>query len=277
MADRPDNRIVFLHLFKCGGTTVIERLKARLGAGAVLQVRDVRAFDEELNRDPRAVDRFSAVVGHLSLPLLEAHFADCAWVTVVRDPVDRMLSQYHHFRGEVGTLAASDGEAERDHDFRARFCAQNDLLAFVTSEDPRLTVYTRNYMTRKLAGVTRRRRAQLGEKALSTAIANLSRFAAVGTTDTLDAEFLPALDALAGRRGTLVDRLRRRANVSASRRSGRPPLDGDALDAIIAHNTADIALYAAARWFDPSRPSASLAQRPENHQAGPATPPPEVR
>jgi hypothetical protein len=277
MADRPDRRIVFLHLFKCGGTTVIERLRSRLGAAAVLQVRDVRAFDEELRRAPRAADQYRAVVGHLSLPLLEAHFADCAWVTVVRDPIDRMLSQYHHFRGEAAHFTSSDGEAQTDHDFRVRFCTQNDLLTFATSEDPRLTVYTRNYMTRKLAGVTRRRRTRLGGEALATAIANLPRFAAIGTTDTLDAEFLPTLDAIAGRRGNLVDRLRRRANVSASRRSGRPPLDGDALDAIIAHNTADIALYAAARWFDPSGPSASIASGPGSPRAGQAIPTREVR
>jgi hypothetical protein len=268
MADRPDRQIVFLHLFKCGGTTVIERLRARLGAAAVLQVRDVRAFDAELRGEPRTIDRYSAVVGHLSLPLLEEHFADAAWVTVLRDPVDRMLSQYYHFRGEPSDAAVGD-EVGSDHDFRVRFCSQNDLTAFVTSEDPRLTVYTRNYMTRKLAGVTRRHRSHLGEKALAAAIANLPRFAAVGTTDTLDGDFLPTLDTLAGRRSSLIDRLRRRANVSASRRGRRPPLDGDALDAIIAHNAADIALYAAARWFEPGRaPSESAITTIETPEVG---------
>jgi len=251
MADRPDRRIVFLHLFKCGGTTVIEL------------------------RDPGAIAAYAAVVGHLSLPLLATHFADCAWITVVRDPIDRMLSQYHHFRGEAGSLAAQGAGSERDHDFRVRFCLQNDLLAFATSEDPRLTVYTRNYMTRKLAGVTRRSGAGMGTRALSTAIANLPRFAAVGTTDTLDADFLPTLDALAGRRGTLVDRFRRRANVSASRQGQRLPLDADALDAIIAHNTADIALYAAVRWFDPSHPAA--VSRPGKRNVLPPGPISEIR
>jgi len=254
MVDRPPRRIVFLHLFKCGGTTVIERLRSRLGRANVHQVRDVRACAARLRQDPRGFDEFAAVVGHLSLPLLEDHFADRAWVTVVRDPIDRMLSQYHHFRREAGSLSASDGESKADHAFRVDFCARNDLLAFATSEDPRLTVYTRNYMTRKLAGITRRE-AQPGAAAQSRALANLSRFAAVGTTDTLNDQFLPTLDALAGRRGNIVDRLRRPANVSASRQGRRPPLDQRALEAILRHNAADIALHAAARWFDPLRPT----------------------
>lgn len=246
-------RLVFLHLFKCGGTTVIERLRARLGATSVLHVRDVHAFDERLRRDRSAVAGQHAVVGHLALPLLETHFADWAWVTVLRDPVDRMLSQYHHFRREAGALDAESDDAKSDHAFRVRFCAENDLLAFATSEDPRLTVYTRNYMTRKIAGITRRRRTQLGAKALSTALDNLPRFAAIGTTDTLDDEFLPSIDSLVGRRPRLVDRLRRPANVSATRQGRRPALDPVALEAILAHNAADVALYAAARWFDPAR------------------------
>ena len=261
----PGRPIVFLHLFKCGGTTVIERLRARLGAGAVLHVKDVHALDHALRHGTAPLAGYGAVVGHLSLPLLEDHFADWAWVTVLRDPVDRMLSQYHHFRREAATLAATGEDADSDHRFRVRFCAENDLLAFATSEDPRLTVYTRNYMTRKLAGVTRRRRSQLGEKARLNAIANLPRFAAVGTTDTLDDTFLPVVDALVGRRARLVDRLRPRANVSTARQGRRPPLDTVALDAILEHNAADVALYAAARWFDPAAGPAPI--RPEAAEA----------
>jgi hypothetical protein len=259
MSTRVGRRIVFLHLFKCGGTTVIERLRSRLGAASVLHVRDVQAFDAALRHDPATATKHGAVVGHLSLPLLEAHFADWAWITVLRDPVDRMLSQYHHFRREAGGLGDVEGEADGDHAFRVRFCAENDLLAFATNEDPRLTVYTRNYMTRKIAGITRRRRSHLGDKAQTTAIGNLPRFAAVGSTDTLDEAFLPALDALTGRRATLVDRLRRPANVSAARQGRRPPLDPAALEAILAHNAADIALYAAARWFDPATAATNAA------------------
>lgn len=265
MAVRPGRPVVFLHLFKCGGTTVIERLRARLGSAAVLHVRDVRAFEASLRDDPSIVRRHGAVVGHLSLPLLETFFPDWAWITVLRDPVDRLLSQYHHFRREAGTLTATDGE-DSDHAFRVRFCSENDLLAFATSEDPRLTVYTRNYMTRKLAGVTRRHRSHLGAKARAEAIGNLARFSAVGTTDTLDERFLPALDDLLGRRPSLADRLRRPANVSSARQARLQPFDGAVLDAILEHNAADVALYAAARWFaPPAAPEGSQAaeRRPE--------------
>lgn len=257
MIERSPSAVVFLHLFKCGGTTVIERLRRTVPAERFVHVRDPKAFRATLAADPARAGAFDVVAGHIDIRLMERHFASARWVTVLRDPVDRMLSQYEHFRRAAGRADETGTDA---HHFRVAFCAANDLAAFATSEDPRLTVYTRNFMSRKLAGGDGDAgdEAALGERAL----ASLGRFALVGTTETLDRDFLPALDALtaAGRRWALP---RRRANASASRGGRRPALDRRTLAAILEYNRVDAALYAAARWFDPRhRAPAATADRP---------------
>ena len=244
MIERSPRAVVFLHLFKCGGTTVIERLRRAVPAERFEHVRNPKAFRAVLSADPARAGTYDVVAGHIDMRLMERHFPTAHWVTVLRDPVDRMLSQYEHFR----RAAARPDETGTDaHHFRAAFCADNDLAAFVTSEDPRLTVYTRNFMARKLAGGDDDGvdEAMLAERALAA----LGRFALVGTTDTLDGEFLPELDALVGGRRWALPR--RRANASASRGGRRPALDRRTLSAILDRNRVDATLYAAARWFDP--------------------------
>jgi hypothetical protein len=247
MIGRSVGPVVFFHLFKCGGTTVIERLRAAVPPDRFRHVRNSKTFAAALEADPAVASSADVFAGHLDMRLVERHFAAARWATVVRDPVDRMLSQYHHFRAAAET---SDAEAGTEaHRFRVAFCAENDVGAFVASEDPRITAYTRNFMTRKLAGG--RARDADSPAALDRALANLGRFALVGTTETLDAEFLPALDGLLGRHRVLPP-LRRRANVSAARRLRRPPLDARLVAAILERNRSDAVLYAAARWFDPA-------------------------
>lgn len=237
--------VVFFHLFKCGGTSVIHRLRRSVPRGRFLHVRDPKAFAADLAAHPEETGRYRAIAGHLDIGTLAERLPDARWTTVLRDPVDRMLSQYHHFR----RAAATPGDAgSAGHRFRAAFCADNDLAAFVDCEDPRVTVYTRDFMARKLAGWPPARRTDAG--LLDAALDRLAGFAAVGTTDTLDTEFLPAIERLAaGRRRLALPA--RRANVSPGRRDRRPPLDRGLLAAILERNRADAALYAAARWFDP--------------------------
>jgi len=249
MIDGSPPPVVFFHLFKCGGTSVIHRLRRSVPRGRFLHVRDPRAFAAGLAADPAEARRYRAVAGHLDIGLLAEHFADAHWATVLRDPVDRMLSQYHHFRRAAETPGDTGSEGHR---FRAAFCAENDLAAFVASDDPRLTVYTRNFMARKLAG--RPPGGAADEAGLAAAALDaLARFSVVGTTDTLDATFLPEIERLAGGRRARLALPGRRANVSAARRDRRPALDRGLLAAILDANRVDALIYAAARWFDPTR------------------------
>lgn len=242
--------LVFFHLFKCAGTTVIERMRARVGKERVLHVRNAQAFAEDFaeGRDP--VGAHDAVAGHLDFRTLDRHLGPAVWVTVLREPIDRMVSQYHHFR--AATASADDAPAHR---FRVEFCRAHGLAEFAASDDPRITAYTRDFMTRKLSGLPPREAG--GTRMLDAALANLARFALVGTTDRLDTDFLPALDRLLPRRGLRLP-APARANVGASRSAG--PADRRTLEAVIDCNRQDLVLYAAARWFDLARNQPATGQ-----------------
>jgi hypothetical protein len=243
-AAAPGRQIVFFHLFKCGGTTVIERLRSRVGAARLLHVRDAKGFEDGLAARTATAAGYDVIAGHLDIRTLERHFAGAAWITVLRDPIDRAISQYHHFRS--ATAGAGDQPAHR---FRVEFCRSHGLIDFVRSEDPRLTAYTRNFMARKLSGLPLRAAEDTGAL-VDAALANLRRFALVDTTDRLDARFLPALDGLVRRRGLRLAPSGR-ANTGTGRSAG--PAERDVIEAILDTNRADAVLYAAVRWFDPGR------------------------
>ena len=254
--------IVFLHLFKCGGTSIIDAMGRVVGTERLYHAKNLERLQADLADPDAPINRAAVIAGHMRSDQIAEWFPDAPVFTVLRDPVDRMISQYFHFRRE-GQKLANDPEAAGPrpprpaHVFRCRFCQENSFSAFVAASDRRLTVYTRNYMTRRIAGLTDRQSRQAGGTMLEAALANLGRLAFVTTTDRIDEDFLGLFRVLAERHGCDTKAVpfsrpgRRRRNVSHNRPGAALDLSAETLKTLIANNRDDLALHAAARWFDP--------------------------
>ena len=187
--------LVFVHVMKCGGTSV--RVALSMGLTGHREGPDIFELDGEAAKASAGGSnpdnwRFrdallpyvlramapTVVLGHFRyrddyLDLVDsAHF-----VTVLRDPVERMVSLYKYRRYKDGIdVAFSDGFdefiasrrwAKEGHAYVDTFCGNSDL-------DPR------------------------SEAAITAAVSNLRRFAVVGFTDRLD-EFADRVSACVGR------------------------------------------------------------------------------
>ncbi len=95
-----DHRAIFVHLPKTAGTTfhsIMEREYPR--AAIVVLYGDLRARVAELCARPEAELRaIRAVYGHFGTGLDELLPGPSALLTLLRDPVERVVSQYHYVR-----------------------------------------------------------------------------------------------------------------------------------------------------------------------------------
>jgi hypothetical protein len=104
--------ILSVHIAKTAGTAFRDVLSRSYAADQIVFDFDDRIFDpaSPFNRDPglwrRQADDFIQILGssvriihgHFSAVKYREHFADALWITWLRHPVNRLLSQYFHWR-----------------------------------------------------------------------------------------------------------------------------------------------------------------------------------
>ena len=257
--------IVFLHLFKCGGTSAIDRISRIVGKDRLYHARSLATLERDLSTSGSDVHDAAVIAGHVPLPAIQRHFPASPIFTIVRDPIDRVISQFFHFRREgqktnphndVGSQDGKQAPVGRAHAFRCAFCAANDFSTFVTDDDPRLTAYTRNHMARRIAGVPVSEQHQIDDGDLrARAFSNLKRFAFTLSTDQIDTVLASSFKSLTARHfanGSISQfswPARRKRNVSHNRTTTGLHADPSSIDALISRNLVDLSLYSAVRWF----------------------------
>ncbi|MEO0974849.1 MAG: hypothetical protein AAFX85_17310, partial [Pseudomonadota bacterium] len=210
--------LAFVHIEKAAGTTLLYLLRRNF-LGRYLDVRPLRQRDprgefcaEDLRLALRINPWLRAIGGHSVVPFSDLSGDDAPrqvqYITLLRDPIARYLSQYRYWNRVMG----KDWSFERFLDHEASF----DLQA------------------RKIAG-------------RPDADAALERlrddFALVGTVDTLD-EFLLCLDAMLPT--GFAPHYRRRNSGDSDRHEADRLLQRHG-DAIAARNAQDLALLQAVR------------------------------
>jgi hypothetical protein len=94
--------VIFLHAPKTGGTTLVRIIERQFASGSVLNLYD-SSYGEELAAYPAdEIHRLRAVVGHFYFGVHAFIPRPSFYITLLRDPVDRVISHYHFVRREPG-------------------------------------------------------------------------------------------------------------------------------------------------------------------------------
>jgi hypothetical protein len=138
-ASRSGAPLIFLHMPKTGGTTLRAVLERIYGPGAAYGVYG-RAFgfhdlDDFMVLSRQERGRIRLLMGHMYFGLHGEMPAPCLYLTMLRNPVDRLISQFHHMAtdpshpfnrviveqgmGLAGYLASGRGLREDNHQSRA--------------------------------------------------------------------------------------------------------------------------------------------------------------
>ncbi len=223
----PACTIVFLHIPKTGGKSLREVLLAGIGRHAYFSVAhpidDARRL-EVLHRDDRAA--LALVEGHLYYGIHELLPRLCVYLTVLRDPVERVLSLYSYIRASAGHHLH-----ERVKSLSVGECLRAGL-----------SVELDNFMVRCLSGPGSIRVpiGGVSREMLIQAGAHLESCAGIGLTERFD-ESVRRFRRLLGWKGSDVPRVNR-----TNGRVERSAVSEGDLDLIRRHNVLDQELYARA-------------------------------
>jgi hypothetical protein len=238
--------LLLVHLPKTAGTTLAQLMRYHYRGGAFKGAGNVLSRFDDAEPRLRTIarkPRFRAAAGHVSFGLAEQVLPDATFVTILREPVARTLSQYY-FLTESG-----NGQG---------------LVPPWLPEDARglglVDAFDRGYLlddlqTRMLCGLLSPY-DELPPDALGRAKANLrDRFAYVGTTEQFD-ELLALLDLALGWPTTAYERAREN-----TRRPAGVPEDLRGLAA--ERNTLDRELHAYAGELLAERVDPAVAEEAE--------------
>lgn len=133
----PDRRpLLFVHLPKTAGTSVIGPLGARFAPARVLSFN--RQTVKGADAPPRDLDDHDFVHGHVPFDLRRRFRTPPFVMTVLRDPIERAVSAYHYLRSDA--LAALHPAALHAWS-RAVALARRTTLAGFVREDPGLAAW----------------------------------------------------------------------------------------------------------------------------------------
>ena len=214
--------LIFLHLPKTAGSTVVRILEREYGSDAVLPLYDSTFGDEVAELAADQATRTRVIAGHFYFGVHEHVRGRCRYFTFLREPIARIVSHYHFVRGQPKHYL---------HE-AATNMSIGSYIEFCGAAEPN------NDQTRLLAGrETASPDGTCTPEMLSVAKRNLDRHDVVGLTEEFDQSLLLLANAFDWRRPYYV-----KQNVS--RRSGsREELDDVTRAAIIACNSLDVELY----------------------------------
>ncbi len=174
--------VIFLHVGKTAGATMRRALRREFRDAEVMELKASSVESGRLRRDG-ALDHFAAlpegdrarprlIMGHMTFGLHEAIPRPATYITLLREPLRLISSQYHHVQRHEGHLL--HGEAK----------AYPDLASYVRSG---ISLEMDNSQTRAFAGDTTTPFGGCTREMLEQAKANLEdAFAVVGLTERFD-------------------------------------------------------------------------------------------
>jgi Galactose-3-O-sulfotransferase len=181
-----DATVIFLHVGKTAGATMRRALGSEYRSSQVMELLAPTAPPGRLRRDAAVayfaslpeVERESPrlIMGHMTFGLHEHIARPCTYVTLMREPLSLVRSQYRHVRRHRGHLLFEEAKA------------YPDLESYVRSG---ISLEMDNSQTRAFAGDTTTPFGACTDEMLDRAKSNLdSAFAVVGQTERFDASLV---------------------------------------------------------------------------------------
>lgn len=234
----PPTTFLFLHMPKAGGTTVTRLLLSRFPVDRRHRLTGVdpgEAIENFLRLEGEVRANLRLICGHLYYGFHEHIPNPCVYMTMLREPVDRVMSHYYY---AASWPAHSLHEAARDMplaDFVASGCS-GDV------ENTQAKLLSGAYRDFRPQGVFRTGEPISDADLLTRAKRNLERFGFVGVYECF-AESLVLMGRCVGWRGPFVYRSE---NVTSARLS-RDEIDPETLRVIEDRNQLDQEVYRTAR------------------------------
>lgn len=225
----PDASLILLHIPKTAGTTLAIILMNRYGQDRTRAVTGGHAGRERFTQEPEATRGGAALyIGHQAFGLHEHIPGACEYVTILRDPVARVVSHYYHVLHEP------------THYLHKRVVDRGMTLEQY-AENPFRSHELDNGQTRMLADFRLNRSQPIGKSErslLPSALENLEgRFCCVGLTERFDESMVMLSDSLGWERVPPY----LPARVSASK--PKSPLEPAVSAKIREANALDVELY----------------------------------
>ena len=156
------NKLIFIHVPKCAGRTVKDLLRSNYPKH--FEINNMLLF-RELAEDDLKI--FDLIMGHITFNYVE-NLKDFKIFTVLRNPIERTISQYNHFMNMPTTFRLSKAMIERKYTFQD----------FIKSDHPEIAnlvnVYTMYFGEREMEYFN-------VDSFLERAIVNLSKLDFIGT------------------------------------------------------------------------------------------------
>lgn len=230
-----ERALVFIHIPKAAGTTMHEVIARQFPQDAVFTLDGAKvrqSINEFKNLPEEERRRIRCLMGHMPFGLHQYLPRPATYVTLVRHPVDRVISHYHY--------VLRNAEHYLHHEVASRNMSLREYVSSGIS--PELT----NGQTRLISGVpevdTVTGDQAVSADVLETAKANLQdHFAAVGLTDSFD-ESLVLFKRLLGWGNICYVR----RNVTRDRPS-KEEIPGETIRVIEKFNEFDLQLYGFAK------------------------------
>ena len=242
-------KILFHHLAKTAGTTLIESLE-KIFKGRMCDAR----YDHELSDEMMIDSDFVFYHGHYSFNQVKKFKdinPDSFIFTFVRHPFNRVLSQYYNWidrervEWELSAVQARSGENKTFSERRTKFenmLFNMSLDEFLASDDPDVLEVTFNHQAGYVSDETERNKIAR----LSMAVDNiLSFYNYVGLMEF----YSPCLHILESKLGLVrgtVGQMPRKNTNDDRKAGGRYCITQEQLNLLVAKNGFDMAMHAAA-------------------------------
>lgn len=231
MNAKQEQIVIFLHVPKAAGTTLYWVIERQYDPTVIYHFRWSHLPVDEFKKIPEAQrEALRVLKGHMVFGLHEVVAGPSTYVTILRDPVDRVISHYYHVLQNPTHPLHSDVQ-------------RMSLKDYVCSGE---TTEINNGQTRRLSGVGATVGfGQCSAGMLKVAKQNLQEhFAVVGLAERFDETLLLLKRALGW---GLPFYVKRHVGKNRPRTARKDNLSEDALNSIENYNELDIELYRYAR------------------------------